>query len=471
MDSTQKFALAQISKQKKALLNDNANISLNNILNSESFQTILSECREYRERIYTPLKTVFIFIKQVLSADKSCKQAVATAAVERVVSGEQETSMNTGPYTKARQRLPEPAIKALVKETGMAASAKALDAWKFFNREVKLIDGFSCSAPDTEALQAEYPQPTSQAVGCGFPLMRLVAVMSLTSGTVLDYAIGPYKGKGTGEHSLLREIFDTSINKDDIVLGDRYYPSYFLMAALKDKGADGIFQSHRSRISDFRTGNILGSKDHIATWNKPVKPEWMKQEEYDSYPNTLEIREFKIAGRILVTTFLDSEKYNKKTLATLYLSRWQVEVNIKSIKDTMGMNILSCKTPEMVRKEIGIYLLAYNIIRIIMAEACSIHGCKRNLNPNQVSFKATIQLLNSCMPYFVGGQMTNANLYEYMLRSIIKNIVGNRPGRCEPRVVKRRPKPFPTLKKPRYIQREKLMRKMQKIMQQFDACA
>ena len=467
MDSTQKFAFAQISKQKKSLLSGDLDISLNNIMNSESFQTILSECREYRNRIYTPLKTVFIFIKQVLSSDKSCKQAVTKAAVEQLVAGAPEISINTGPYCKARQRLPESTIKALVNETGGSASRKSLKSWKFFNREVKLIDGLSCSAPDTEALQAEYPQHAGQAIGCGFPLMRLVVVMSLTVGTVINYAIGKYKGKGTGEHSLLREIFDTSINKDDIVLGDRYYPSYFLMADLKAKGADGIFQGHRSRKCDFRAGKRLGSKDHVVTWSKPAKPLWMEQATYDIYPETIEIREFKIAGRIIITTLLDCKKYTKKVLATIYLSRWQVEINIKSIKDIMGMNILSCKTPEMVRKEIGIHFLAYNIIRIIMAEACSKYGS----NPNCVSFKGTIQLLNACMPYFIQGQISNDVLYDFMLRSLVKNKVGNRPGRCEPRVVKRRSKPFRTLKKPRHIEKERLISKMEKIRQQFDACA
>jgi len=205
----------------------------------------------------------------------------------------------------------------------------------------------------------------------------------------------------------------------------------------------------------------------VVAWSKPAKPLWMEQTTYDIYPDTIEIREFKIAGRIIITTLLDCKKYTKKVLATIYFSRWQVEINIKGVKDIMGMNILSCKTPEMVRKEIGIHFLAYNIIRIIMAEACSKYGS----NPNSVSFKGTIQLLNACMPYFIQGQITNDGLYDFMLRNLVKNKVGNRPGRCEPRLVKRRPKPFRTLKKSRYIEKERLTRKMEKIRQRVEACA
>ncbi len=314
--------------------------------------------------------------------------------------------------------------------------------------------------PDTKENQEIYPQQKGQKKGVGFPIARIVVGMSLSIGTVLDYAIGPFKGKGTGESSLLRSIFNC-VEKDDILLGDRYYPSFFLIADVIAKGADGIFRGQAQRNYDFRKGKPLEKCDHIVEWDKPKKPEWMTQEVYDAYPNQISVREFKVKGKIYVTTLLKHKKYHKKELAKAYEIRWQLEINLKSIKETMNMDMLSCKTPEMVRKEIGIHFLAYNFIRIIMAEACAQHDAI----PNQVSFKGTVQLLNKFMPHFINAnRKTNQAMYSELLKNIVKNKIGNRPGRIEPRRVKRRPKPFDTLNRPRFIEKAKLERKLQRLI-------
>lgn len=466
MDFTQKRTIRQISKYKESLSAGNTGISLSNILNSAKFQEILAGCREYRDRFYTPIKTVFMFIRQVLNPDKSCKRAVAEAVLEQIVSGNQSISSNTGPYCKARQRLPESTVRSLVQHTGTSSSDSTNPGWKIFNREVKLIDGIVVTMPDTAANQAEYPQQDAQKPGVGFPIARLVAIMSLTVGTVLDYAVGAYKGKGTGEHSLLRQIFDC-IKLDDIILGDCYYPSFWMMLELQSKKADGIFQAHNQRKTDFRSGERLGKYDHIVEWKKPAKPEWMDQEAYNKCPATIKVREFKVGGKIYVTTFLNDKKYNKKVLAKIYGFRWHVEINIRHIKTTMGMDMLSCKTPSMARKEIGIHFLAYNIIRIMMAEACNRYKCI----PNKVSFKSTIQLLNLMIPHFFNNSKNkNQRLYKELLKEIVKNAVGDRPGRSEPRAVKRRPKPFVRLKKHRSFEKIKLMRQRERRIL-LDACA
>ena len=234
---------------------------------------------------------------------------------------------------------------------------------------------------------------------------------------------------------------------------------FFLMCDLKNVGADGIFRGHAQRHYDFRTGIRLGKSDHIAHWEKPGKPAWMTQEQYDAYPKETQIREFKVNGNVYVTTFLDSNKYHKKELAKIYERRWGVEINLKSIKETMNMDFLSCKTPEMVRKEIGVHFLAYNCIRIIMAEACE----KYDAAPWKISFKGAVQLINSFMPQFFKSTVQNNEiLYDEMLKSIVKNKVGNRPGRVEPRAIKRRPKAFPLLCRPRFVEQSKLMRKIEK---------
>lgn len=458
MDSNKKRLISQIEKHKQNLLNNNSDISLTEILSSERCQRILSECREFRDRLYSPIKTVFIFIKQMLNPDKSCKKAVVGVAVEQLSAGKNPISINTGPYCKARKRLPEPAVYELVKETGNAPIKNMPLRWKPFGRNIIGLDGSTGKAADTEANQEAFPQHNSQKEGAGFPILRFVVIMSLTLGTVLDYAIGAYKGKGTGEISLLRKIIG-SIKKDDIVLGDRYFPGFFLMADLKKIGADSIFKGQGQRCYDFRSGTRLGKNDHIVYWEKPYKPTWMIQEDYDTYPDRILVREFKVSGRVYVTTFLNAKKYHKKELASIYERRWQIEISLKYIKSIMNMDMLSCKTPVMVRKEIGIHFLAYNFIRIIMAEACVHHGA----NPWEVSFKGSVQLITEFMPQFLlANRVTKQMLYKQMLRLIVKNKIGNRPGRVEPRMVKQVDTPFPKLKRSRAIEKAILMRKLNK---------
>lgn len=231
------------------------------------------------------------------------------------------------------------------------------------------------------------------------------------------------------------------------------------MCDLKRRGADGIFRGHSQRHYDFRAGIRLGKNDHITKWKKPVKPEWMLDEQYSSYPDEVEIREFKVNGNVYVTTFLNSKKHPKQELVQIYGRRWDVEINLNSIKTIMNMDFLSCKTPEMVRKEIGIHFLAYNFIRIIIAMACE----KHNVIPRKISFKGTVQLVHSFMPYFANSDAEkNKMLYTEMLKLITENTVGNRPGRVEPRAVKRRPKAFPSLRKPRVVEKIKLLKKIEK---------
>lgn len=343
---------------------------------------------------------------------------------------------------------------------GKFPTKKALTNWKAFGRCLKGVDGSSVIMPDTKENQEIFPQQKGQKKGIGFPIARIVVVMSLTVGTVLDYAIGAFQGKGTGESTLLRSIFNC-IEQNDILLGDRYYPSFFLMADVLAKGADGIFRGQAQRRYDFRQGQSLGKKDHIAAWKKPKKPDWITQEIYDEYPTQIAVREFKVNRKIYVSTLLCPKKYNKKELSKIYELRWHLEINLKNIKETMNMDMLSCKTPEMVRKEIGIHFLAYNFIRIMMAEACGQH----HAIPNQVSFKGTVQLLNKFMPHFINSSgKKNQIMYAELLKNIVKAKIGNRPGRVEPRRVKRRPKPFDMLNKPRFIEKAKLERKLERMI-------
>jgi len=309
-----------------------------------------------------------------------------------------------------------------------------------------LVDGTTVSMPDTPENQKIYPQPESQKEGVGFPIARLVAIISLSCGAVLDVAIGPYKGKETGEHALLRQILG-SISAGDIILGDRYYCSYFLIAMLQRLGADTVFQIHGGRKSDFRRGKKLGKKDHLVIWEKPKqRPDWMSEIMYCQMPDTLAIREIKINKKVITTTLLNPKEVTRKELGKLYTKRWLIEVDFRFIKTVLQMDVLRCKTPDMVCKEIWVHLLAYNLIRMVMAQA----AYRYNLPPRTLSFKGTLQQLNAFKGEFLRTAKTRLSImYGYLLEAIASHRVGNRSRRSEPRAVKRRRKPYPLLTKPR----------------------
>jgi hypothetical protein len=274
---------------------------------------------------------------------------------------------------------------------------------------------------------------------------------------LLDLAIGTYAGKETGEHALLRQLLHV-FTTGDVALGDCYYPSFFLMATLMQMGVDAVFPMHSARDCDFRKGKKLGKKDHAVQWKKPVRPKWMDKATYDTFPSNIEVRElavctgtkgFRAQTKTLVTTFLDAKKYTKDDLSSLYDCRWFVEISLRSIKNTMSMDILRAKTPEMVRKEMWAHLLAYNLVRKIIAQSASQCG----KIPRCLSFKCAMQLIFSFCQ--AGHLSATGQSYAYLLKAISCKAVGNRPGRSEPRVVKRRPKAFPKMQEPRSFYHQK----------------
>ncbi|MCK5109289.1 MAG: IS4 family transposase, partial [Methanosarcinales archaeon] len=369
--------------------------------------------------------------------------------------GKPPCSTNTKSYCEARLRLPISLVRRLVRETGRLLHLKSEEGWTWKGRSVKLVDGTTVSMPDTPENQKIYPQPESQKEGVGFPIARLVAIISLSCGAVLDIAIGPYKGKETGEHALLRQILG-SISAGDIILGDRYYCSYFLIAMLQRLGADAVFQIHGGRKSDFRRGKKLGKKDHLVIWEKPKqRPDWMGEIMYCQMPDTLAIREIKINKKVITTTLLNPKEVTRKELGKLYTKRWLIEVDFRFIKTVLQMDVLRCKTPDMVCKEIWVHLLAYNLIRMVMAQA----AYRYNLPPRTLSFKGTLQQLNAFKGAFLRTAKTRLSImYGYLLEAIASHRVGNRSRRSEPRAVKRRRKPYPLLTKPREEARNELRR-------------
>lgn len=394
---------------------------------------------EFRERLYPPTVTLAMFLGQVLSADGSCQNAVNEAIVTRMLSGLPAGSANTGAYCEARKRLPPELARRLARETASGVAAHTPAGWLWRGRHVKLVDGTTTLMADTADNQRRFPQHEQQDLGAGFPIARLVGVISLANGALLDVGMGPYQGKGTGEHGLFRELLEC-FGKGDVMVADSYYCSYFLVATWLGRGVDFVFEQHGARETDFRTGERLASHDHVVKWSKPkVRPNWMSVQEYASFPDELTVRETKVRDKVLVTSFLKPREVCKRDLGKLFLQRWNVELDLRNIKTTLGMERLSCKTPRMCEKELWVYMLAYNLIRLLMAEA----AVQAGVLPRQLSFKHTLQVWVawSHKQFLSDAPEDTAALF----RLIAQVRVGKRPGRIEPRAVKRRPKPFPRL--------------------------
>ena len=405
---------------------------------------------EHRERLYPPTVTLSMFMRQVLEADHSCQKAVNGWAAQRVADGLKPMSVRTGAYCRARQRLPLAMVRGLTRETGRQLNALADPGWCWRGRSVKLVDGTGISMPDTEENQEIYPQPSTQGPGVGFPLARLVAVICLATGAVLDAAIGPHSGKGNSELGLLRKL-GAAFCPGEVMLADALYCNYFLIATMIAAGVDVLFEQNGARITDFRRGQSLGARDHLVSWHKPpARPDWMSAEQYAGFPDQLTVREVKVDHQVLVTTMLKHRAVSKDELSALYAHRWDVELDLRNLKTTMGMEVLHCQTPLMNEKELWVYLLAYNVIRLLMAQAAGNAG----VDPRALSFKHTVQLWTEWVSRGLTATIGAACLFALIAQSKVRH----RPGRIEPRMRKRRPKPYPWLKTTRAKARQHIQR-------------
>lgn len=416
-------------------------------------QIVEEEAGSYRERTYPPLTTLGLFIRQALSPDGACQDAVARHLSERVAQGAAPCSLNTGPYCKARQRLPLSLIERLATTAGERLEAASAAAWKWRGRAVKLLDGTTVSMPDTPANQTEYPQSGEQQPGLGFPLAMLVALISLSTGAVLRWATGPCRGKGTGEQALFRTLMP-HLSEGDIILVDRYHCTYFTVAMLAERGVDILTRQHQRRLSDFRKGKCLGKRDRLVTWNRPQRPQWMDAATYERMPEQLTLRQTEVAGCILVTTLTDEHSVTPPDLDALYQRRWQVEVDLRSIKAVLGMDILRAKSPAVIAKEIAAHLLAYNLVRGLMARAAA----ARQAIARAISFKGSLQLLLAFQQQLRWiGRKSSAMMSAHLLGAIGLMTLPIRPGRVEPHAIKRRPKNHALLTVPRHVARERIM--------------
>jgi len=437
------------------------------ILSAERIEKVFSKHGGLfgEQSVYSTAIMLWSFLGQVLQNEKaaSCQAAVARVVTHCVAAEKPVPTSDTGNYCKARAKLSLPALRDLSCEVAAEMEDSADEKWLWKGRHAKLIDGFTFTMPDTETNQKEFPQVKEQAPGVGFPIARVVAIVSLATACVMDLSLGPYAGKQTGENALLRSLFE-AFNEADIAVLDRCYGSFLMIALLMQQNTDVCARMHQNRKTDFRRGKRLGKHDHLVEWTKPKqRPEWMDEETFQQIPETITLREIRYnvieKGKrtkvvTIVTTLID-EEHTKDEIAELYGLRWHVELDIRSIKDSLHLGHTRCKSPEMVRLELWTTILGYNLIRTTAAGAAKLH----NKQPRQVSFTATCQYVLSLWMLTACGQLdlkTIRKLRETHLAQIVSCEVGNRPGRLEPRVLKRRKHGYPLMNKPRQVLRDKL---------------
>ncbi len=405
--------------------------------------------------VYTPSVTLWAFLSQAVfkAEHRSCVATVARVAV-LMAALNRRVSDDTGTYCRACAKLPEVVLERLALQVADGCEETAPSAWLWHRRHTHLVDGTTLSAPDTPANQAAWPQPNTQKKGLGFPLIRMVVLMSLATALLTGMAMGPCVGKESGETALFRSLLKNML-RGDIFVADRYLCSYFMIALARERGVDAVVRQHQQRITDFRRGQSLGKEDHLARWRRPERPAWMDVETYEQMPEFLDVRElrvhvqqpgFRTEAFIVVTTLTDHQTYSSQEIASLYHKRWLVELDIRAIKISLGIDVLRCRSPHMVRKEIWSCLLAYNLIRKTILEA----AYAADVSPRQLSFTAAMQAIGAGWTAVLlldeAGQTRLIDLY---LHNLVGYEVGHRPNRIEPCAIKRRPKPQRLLTKPR----------------------
>ncbi|MCK4706930.1 MAG: IS4 family transposase [Gammaproteobacteria bacterium] len=406
-----------------------------------------------RQRIYSKKNTFWAFFSQILDADGGCQEVVrklqAIAAMKQITL----PSSSTSAYCQARHKLDLSSLNSILEHTSEKLQSM-VNINNFYNRRVIVVDGTGVSMPDTEKNQQQWPQQKLQKPGCGFPQASICACFCLQTGGLLSYEMG---NKKSHELPLLRKQSST-FKTGDIFLGDKGFCSFYDVHRFQSMGVDSVITlARRHPVSEMECVKVLGDDDLLVYWKRPVRSSY-SQDNWDDLPEKFLLRQikvtvdkpgFRVSTFHIITTLLDAEKYSANKIADLYFQRWNVELYFRDIKTSMGMDILRCKTPDMVRKEILMHFIAYNSIRCLMIEA----AVKKSVDSQRISFKASLQALRQWEPHLNQTKINKQDRHRLMnllYDSIAKNIVIDRPGRSEPRAVKRRPKPFQLLTAPRH---------------------
>jgi hypothetical protein len=446
----------QVNVLRRQFLQDGG-LPFTDVLTEDVVAHALATVGRWLDRVFSPVVTLWVFLGQALAADQSCRAAVARLVAHRAARGQEPCSSRTGAYCQARKRLPERFFSAVARLVGRNLDERVDRRWLWKGRRVCLFDGTTVSMPDTPENRAAYPLAYNQVPGTSFAIARVGAVISLSCGAILDLGTCRYAGKGQGEVSLLRRLWDV-LRPGDVLLGDRLMSGWAGMLLLKQRGVDTVSRLSAHRRADFRKGRRLGKDDHLVVWRKPTSIRSVDRRTYHALPDAITVREarfrveqpgFRTRSVVVVTTLLDPAQASREELASLYRARWNNELDLRSIKVTLQMSMLRGRTPEMVRKEIWTHALAYNLIRTVMAQAAAGEG----VPPRSISFKAALQVLEAFRPLIDyqahRGGSHRAALYGQLLRAIAVHRVGDRPDRFEPRMAKRGPRRFDCLSRPR----------------------
>ncbi|RCJ34358.1 transposase [Nostoc minutum NIES-26] len=430
------------------------------LLPESAIKQAISELKiKYKKRLFDPLITLWAFLSQVLDTDKTCHNAVSKIIAHLAQEEVEIPSTDTSAYCQARARLPEKLLEKLFSFSAQSLEEKVNPENLWCGRNVKVIDGSTVSMPDTVENQKEYPQASTQKPGCGFPIAKIGVIFSLVTGAATALCIDVLN---THDIKLARRLY-SFLKPNDVLLGDRAFCAYADIFSITKLGCDAVFRKHSSRTTTMRKGKIVGDCDKLVTWDKPKRcPKGLSKDEFDALPPSITVREifyyivipgFRTQRVSLITTLLDQETYPTLKIVQLYYQRWQIELDLKHLKTTLGMDILRCKTPSMIRKEIHVYLLAYNLLRSLMWQASTTY----NTPPLRLSLQSTRHHLINFFPKFEAASFQKRlRLYRILLKVIVHKQVPHRPARNEPRVIKRRLKAYPLMTKPRHELRKQL---------------
>ena len=405
-------------------------------------------CENIRKRVFTPPLTFWLFLYQIISPGGSCKIALCKALASVFVKKKMRISMNTSAYCKARIKLPMDGIRSIFSSLFQKRKTSVKESFLWFGRTVKIVDGTTVNMPDTSQNQTAFPQTKGQKPGCGFPIARIVVFFSLNMGGILNWIMDQY---AISERTMFRRLLP-GLSEKDVLLGDRLFSSYCDIFFLIQKKVD-IAMRCGKRMGR-RILKRLGKHDHLVLWEKPPnRLPWIDVKTWKNIPETLTLREisyrperagYRTEEITLVTTLLDPKMFPKKAFEELYYKRWKAELFLRDVKTTMGMDMLSCKTPQMVEKEILFHFIAYNLIRLVIFEA----GEKMGVSWERISFKGAIDLILEFIPLmdrFSRNERKRRELTNIMLESIASNKVPLRPYRKEPRALKKRLKRYQLL--------------------------
>jgi hypothetical protein len=408
-----------------------------------------------RQRCYPVNLTFWAFLSQVLGSGCSCREIVRKVQAWCAPQGKDLPDSGTSAYCQARKRLPLSSLMELHKGLVDKLSVRAANGELWLGRRVKVIDGTGVSMPDTASNQLEWPQPSEQKPGCGFPVAKIVACFCLNTGALLEWVEGTLKAH---DARLLQKLLSVFC-KGDVVLADRGFSSYGALATLLSLGVDAVMRVHHFRKLDWRAGKRLGHRDRLVTWKKgQCQGTLWTPEQWKQLPEELHLRlvqiqvvvpGFRTQTIVLVTTLLDAQTYTADQLGQLYFRRWAVELFFRDIKTTLGLDVLRCQSPAMVRKEIAMHALAYNLVRALMLDIATNH----QISLQRLSFKGTMVTLHQWQTLFENAKShphTTNKLRSLFYSCIANDLLPHRPERSEPRVVKRRPKNFRLLTMPRH---------------------